>query len=410
MTFQIGRVTADDVIAVDRNGKTFRVTAHVLGDLEPLIANIQLNGHVTSPDEPVIPVVDSSGQAPLNGFFRLLDVSYPTDPTTIASQRVPFTVTLEQVASSHMPLVELRTLGALRTNAHSILVGSTSPSVALPNDAGALDLGFNKGGVCDSDTGNVVILADSDLLDGRISYGLAASVWYEGAATLQLDPGVADPYSITGRQVEVVNSASAWVIHNGLVRLTSGATGNEFEIDAFDGTAWGNSKTFKLRGLAVGDVSIVGARVAMTVLRNSPNVVSIRVAHTGNLGTSYFTVTVDITLRRGMRMFDISVATSDGTTTKWGLANQDSEAASAITGGMAATAEDADNQKYVVAIAPACSVSSDGLYLDTAASSATFGLGITGSSTGSDTAFTTTSSLIAAWYASLSETQRVVDR
>lgn len=130
---------------------------------------------------------------------------------------------------------------------------------------------------------------------------------------------------------------SVWEVHNGLVRVVSGA-GGSFTVSCWDAGAWRSAKSYA--------VTVNGAALTsqpeLTVLRNDPEEVVVRLTYPGSPGRT----TVDLSLRRGARFVTGTIKRHSAATI--GVARTAAEAASVVTGGLRATSADADGNRFVL--------------------------------------------------------------
>lgn len=158
---------------------------------------------------------------------------------------------------------------------------------------------------------------------------VAADEYLEGAARVLFD-GIRR----VGRYTPPL---AVWEVHNGLVRLTLGASGS-FLVSCWDDDDWRSAKSWQL--------SVNGAPVTaqpeMSVLRNTPEIVVVRLTYPTTPGR----MTVDLSLRRGARFVTGIIKRHSSATVA--LARTAAEAATAVTGGLRATSADADGNRFVV--------------------------------------------------------------
>ncbi len=129
---------------------------------------------------------------------------------------------------------------------------------------------------------------------------------------------------------------SGWSLTNGLVRVTPRTGG--LSVDAYTGGAW---QTMPWDLTAFG--STAGSVDAVTLLRNEPECVIVRVLFTP---TSTGRLTADLTLRRGSRFVELYLTASSSTTLKVALTS--AQAGANGTGYVSASANDGAGNRYVV--------------------------------------------------------------
>lgn len=148
--------------------------------------------------------------------------------------------------------------------------------------------------------------------------------WYDGGCTVQ----------VAGRTVagrEAPNSPGSWQIDNTLVRVTPNGAG--IDVTSWGGAAWEN-KTWQLHV----DGVQVGAWTSLSVLHNTSERVTVRLAQAG--------MTWDLTLRRGSRFVSCVVKRDISATVK--IVRATAEAGSLLAGRVQASADDADGNRYVL--------------------------------------------------------------
>ncbi len=144
--------------------------------------------------------------------------------------------------------------------------------------------------------------------------------------------------------VNLTPTATGWELSNGLVRVRPLTSGGVLEIAAWTGGAW-QAKAWDLTLAAAS----VGIPRSVTLLRNNLESVVVRVLW-GSTSVPGRT-TADLTLRRGSRFLELYVRTTTSTTVK--LVGAAVEAATAGTGYVRATADDAAGNRFIAGSAQA---------------------------------------------------------
>jgi len=129
---------------------------------------------------------------------------------------------------------------------------------------------------------------------------------------------------------------TAWEVSNGLVRVLPGPSGT-FLVACWAG-AWESEKAYKVvvSGAALTDTP------ELTVLRNDPEEVAIRLTYPGSPGRT----SLDLSLRRGSRFVTGLVKRQSAATMR--IERTTTETAAAVTGGLRASAADADGNRFVM--------------------------------------------------------------
>lgn len=349
----------------------------------------RLLAYANNPDEPVVPVCWTSDTTQ-NGYYRVLGVSSPWDlATSIDDRTVPafrWSAELELVA--HNPVLEMVSVGAVRTNAHGIAAGDVRAFHCVPDEAlgyspGAASLGVNT--IAYPTDGLLLRRYDDGtpvsphFFDARQHWFLSPTVYYGGGCTILtgtagvVDWAEAPAYTVAGRTTKI--DPALWTIGSGLVQVSPGGTG-VLTFEWWDPTAevW-YDKDFKLGG---DDTDFGTDASAVTVVRNHPDICTVRLTINSQAVTSVTdSVTADVTVRRGSRVVELYIRNESSITAKWQVRLATNEANSSMTGGRYATSNDADGNRYVLLCPVAFTdvTTGDGIALNAAATSGTFGIG-----------------------------------
>ena len=261
----------------------------------------QFAAYVDSADETFVPV-RFVGPTAWDGFYRVTDVQASASP----SKLLGLSVSLERVRGFAAPIFESVVLGSKRaTSGASVtpLAWHAVPATAVGYETGVLTPSRST---LPSETGDVQIFSEATnhLFNARPTWFLNPADWYDGAAELTVAGHV-----VTGRQVR--NAPAGWVLSNGLVRFVGLADGG-IRSERWDGAAWSSPGVWRLnRTLTGGNSNPVGAPHTLTVLRNDPACVTIRVAYDAAalVPGSRFVVLLDLSLRRGSTVVEATVTT-----------------------------------------------------------------------------------------------------
>lgn len=132
-------------------------------------------------------------------------------------------------------------------------------------------------------------------------------------------------------------AVTTWEVNNGLVQVVAGASG-AFTVSCWGGSSWESPKSFQ--------VTVNGTPVTstpeLTVLRNDPEQVTLRLVYPVGVGR----VTVDLGLRRGSRF--VTGVMKRHAAAALGVTRTSAETATAVTGGLRASAADADGNRFVL--------------------------------------------------------------
>ncbi|MFA9269202.1 MAG: hypothetical protein ACEQSX_00370 [Baekduiaceae bacterium] len=378
MTIQFGRwglgtLTLPNPDKIIKVGKQLSVEgwagalsgAGVTTRAQMLVLRDQL-ANLTGPDEPTIPLVYSYDPT-FNGYYEITSAAVTQyEIADEARARFRYSLTLERVTA--YGLIECIMSGVDRTGKPATMINVFGPRPwhAVPSAWLGYDYGYLAvltpstrnllgGGtvaiydmVHDVSTPTVV-----DFYNATVSVGADPTDYYDG----QVELSAGSPLTpVIGRQV--VNDPTHWRLTNSLVQIdNSSGAGNHFTMSFVRSngsqvdTAWGYSLGFgsgpSWTPLAAG----VTPR-SLTVLRNTPWVVTIRLAYSIYTGASS-SVTLDITLRRGARYATFVVRSNNDQ--MWGINWQTTAACTAIdpfaagwVAGYAETANNADGHRRVV--------------------------------------------------------------
>lgn len=359
-------------------------------------------------DEPIKPVTYASDTT-LNGFYEVLGVQ--VDDVLGQSETVggrKWSADLRRVPGWQAPLIESKLVGALRSNSHSIVTGSSVPFLAVPSACGD---GFNPGGTGSltmgsrtSATGGLHFAygANSLLYDTIAGYYLAPGDFYDGSPLIEVSTDSGSTWrAVSGRLMR--NTPDAVRISNGLIRFTMTTAGALFtKCEVYNGSAWEDVED---GGSPAVDVTpyLTYAGATHTAFPSAKQSIVVEQAHsavatvklTWNLATPA-AVDVYLTLRRGDRMGRFVVMSQDGVlSTKWGMqwARDLLVTTASLTGGSRLSGNDANGNRWVMATPAAFTNDSSGAtnsyYRDTdnIAWSFAFGVELDGSgSSGQNTA------------------------
>lgn len=324
MTLQIGRIAFDGDVWTSQLGQSGQ-SLSLSGEQQ--VASLGATGQdfrrqlramtgqtvpMSWPESPI-----EEGWWTVNGASA--DISRPTF--------VEWSVDLSRVGSESESEFESHLVGADLRNDHG-LTGRRFHAAPVAAYA------YRVGGTLPStivrvgEDGNVT--THLDVGDVNPVWSVAPSGWYAGAATVTVSGRV-----VAGR--EAPNTPRDWQIDNSLVRVTPGVDGS-IDVGCWDPqTAGWVDKTFDFR--------INGGRVpsweAVAVLHNTPAQVGIRLTRP--------TMTLDLSVRRGSRFVIGTIKRDVASDIK--IERITAEAATVFTGGIHATSNDANGNRYVIGTA-----------------------------------------------------------
>lgn len=359
MTFSLGRFglqhTGVGVTSWSVDGNVVRAAGWMrdatLLDLKGL--REQGLGLVNNPDEPEVPCVwsDDTSQT---GFYQVLDFSCEYDLASTLTLRdgyywLDWTATLRRVAGYVAPDVEEVLAGGLRSNSHSITTTETRPALGIVSTAKGFypNVAATEEYLVDTADGGDIFHLDhgtggsrNTFFDARARYYLAPADWYKASCSLQVGG-----QTQVGRNI--ANDPTEWTLSNELVKVRPGASG-ALEVYWWDGTSW-DMISFQA---AVGGTAWTDTPYAITALRVSPACTVIRLHIDYQVGGEpNQRRMIDLAVRRGMRWVE-GYINVPGRSSTYGIQRTATEASTAITGGIRATSNDANGNRFVLA-APA---------------------------------------------------------
>lgn len=369
--FTLGRlgldVNMDSANGPDRwdiSGSRVRFSADIRATnlTDAKFARVQALGLVDNPDEPFVPFTWSEDIVFWDGFYRVLRADVSTVPASYSANWFPAEFELERLPdNSNAPLVESRLLGTCRTNSHGITNGVAVSWWATPGDAyqdrvagtTTQNRTGSEGTVRVQYTNNCTA---TNLTDNSPSFFCAPADWYDCSARIQISGDGGSTFrAITGRQV--LNLPTYWRLDNSLVRVTAQGGDGIIAVQHYATNGWATAKNYKLTigGAGGSTVSAVGAFRALTILKNAPEEVRIRltVEHSSSVEAA---INVDLGLRRGALWVDgvlsrsssaLTAAESAATGYELGVWRNTAEAGTTHTSGVHATSDDGYG-KYVL--------------------------------------------------------------
>ena len=306
-----------------------------------LLQRQQILGLADNPDEPIVPLAYSPDPS-IDGYYRVVGSSVSTE--NLPMGRFDWSISLVRVAGFAAPSFESVLLGSLRVNSHGIVTGTSVPWHAVPAATSYYDIGGALGteGYRTGDNILAVIHNGSGLYDARARWAVPPSFFYKGAATLEVGTTLS---TTVGHQIR--DLPENWRLSNGLLRVTPVAGTARLDISCHNTATWDTPIRVSIGRGVIGVLDEFVEWASVTVLRNSPESVSIRLSAaplTGALGTNFFTV--DLTLRRGARMVEVVIASDSAFFGMIALTT--AVACTAATGGIRKTTNDASGHRMVL--------------------------------------------------------------
>lgn len=351
MSMTIGRCTlADDPHGVSRRWRgddvSFTVDIDGVGDADAMAAKIQqLRGLMGNDDEDVFPLTWSEDPT-LDGFYRGFEVEVQGTAVDLATGVCTSNVRARRVGGFGAPEFEVVATSTTMTNSHGLaaaqrvaipatgFIGASEPLEVTTAPSGGFS--WLAANAYTTDDGSVYWVNTAVGSPFRWTWSGSPAGFYVGSTRFEALYG-ATYYPVVGKQIPLLGAnAQDWRISNGLVRVSI-TTAARIEVQHYDGSAWDTVKSWSMSASPSGVKGV-------TILRNSPNQVVVRVSLSGALLERR---TLDISLRRGMRWAAFYHRWEYGSPQL--IKPTTVEAGTAITGGLGATATDASGNRYVVA-------------------------------------------------------------
>lgn len=316
-----------------------------------------------------------SGETTIDGYYFVRDVEVSVAPGALRHGILPWRVTLERLPWWRNPLLEDLVVSTVITNAHSLnpTFGIATAVAASQNFAGV------SGGATWANTADVttatgesvhwyLFSTGSGTSPGTLLYQLPVASFYHGACRIEV--GTSKRVLVGGNTAD--DSATGWRLGNGLIRVSPLTNG--LRVGIWTGAAW-ETKDFNIY-LDESNGYVVNQWDSFSVIANSPEQVTVRCTVRDN-STSFYSDLLDVTVKKGRRLVEVALTTLQGTRA-YGFRMASSEAATAITGGIRATSNDANGNRYMIVCPSAVTttLASGRIRLTSAATSALFGLAL----------------------------------
>lgn len=330
MAVTVGGIALQETRAAEVNSTTVAIAGRESYVTSTVAEVLAAHHNVTGLQGATVPVVFDD-KTELTGFYRVADASsLLTKYASGAVQHATWSLTLERLGTAADVEFESRLPMIQRTDE---LAGTQTASFWHAVPVGALD--YYTGTTVPASS----ITRTSS--DGAVPVHLGipagfpprwrvpADAYLNGSARLLFD-GIRRLGTFTP-------PLAVWEMSNGLVRVMSGG-GAAFTVWCWDSGAWRSAKSYVP---AVSGVNLTTVP-EFTVLDNEPEEVRVRLSYPLSPGR----VQVDLSLRRGARLV-VGVIKRHSAATL-GIRRTEAEAGTAFTGGLKATAADADDNWYVM--------------------------------------------------------------
>lgn len=364
MSFTIGRASLPvDPTSASWLGNTLTIT----GWISPTTTNDtnhayairqQLLGLVDNDDESVFPCTFSVDPN-WDGFYSVLSVQVEGRPHLMETQgRMPYTLVLQRVTGGFgKPAFESITQSVVRTNSHAVttpqgvVASAYFPSVYGFYESDTSTLPSASGGVAnlttEDGTMNVTYL-QAPIAASTYRWFVKPADYFKGSARVEVKYG-STWYPIHGKQIPSA-SAGDWRISNGYTRLyPSQVSGNgRFTVETYRAGSWvGREFTLGVYdpvGFTWGALPMTGDSTGNLatprVLRNDPSCVTVQCSIVSQKYT--------ISLRRAETFVTVALTLPAASGLLYGFATSAVVASTAFTGGIRATASDANGLRYLI--------------------------------------------------------------
>ena len=329
------------------------------------VAMCQVKGMLGNPDEDAVPVIPSADVS-LTGFYRVRGGSVEQTPEMLRSFWFNYTLELERVPVVANPVIESRLLGSVRSNSHSITTASMVQWWATPADATMDAVASVSTGSRVGDFGTVrlnYVSSSLVLTDTTATWQCGPSDYYDAACKIEITYDGSTWVRVPGRQLGTAPAASntGWRLNNGFVRVVYGGGNGLLSVQHYSSAAagWLTAKVYKLtRGTPLASSTALGATETVSILRNSPEEVVLRLGLEHSSAREALTY-CDLRLRRGALWVEGTLSRSStafttaelaATNTPFGIQRDTAETGATHTSGVHASAVDAGTGggKYIL--------------------------------------------------------------
>lgn len=385
----------------DQDGDRVRFEGHIWStdSAAARVLRQQLLGHegevvpVTSVDDPTV-----------DGFYRVL--SSKVGSSARSPNMFPVSVDLERVMAYSSPQFESVLVGNTLTNALGI---TGKPFWSVPNAAPLTftdpEFGYTRSVEHPAGQNTTVLMEFFTTFTVNPRWRPLPSQYYIGACLVEQEVSSGVWVPVTGLQQHQASGGLGGIrINNGLVRCRIASDGSDLALSVdhwkASSQSW-NNKQYKVVSVTGGGFT-VPVPVAVTIIRNDPEVVVVRSSHRITDDPS---IDLYLSVRRGDRWVRGEVGGKDSWA--WAVKRSTAEAATSITGGLRATSDDAGGNRYMLASATATTkdTTNGQIALPSAAATLAFGIGseIGGSTAAAPDQATGTRNMIEQYFAAQAE-------
>ncbi len=363
MTITIGRAVLPDPSSFTSSGNVITLSGVMYSTdssaadraAEVQAREAQVLGMVNNPDEDVFPLVWTA-EPKWDGFYRVLDASwdYVSDGSTRMAT-ANYSITLEAVTDGHAPLVEISSIGIVRTNAHSLpaLPPHPHPLVRRRDQPGwKISSGTSWTDAVRPTSDGYTLFQSSLSTSSIITHGHLGvpATHYPASACIEVRGTDSVWYPWVGRHLPPDVAADDIRVTNGVVRFGFTSSGT-MRHELWDGSAWDSFDSSLSTVISAVSYNL-DTPSTPSIVRNDLDAVVIRVEVRPTSAADYATVRgsaqVTITLQAGQLWTGLGVANL-ASVNNLTLRATTSTAATGITGGIRATSNAANGNRFVIA-------------------------------------------------------------
>jgi hypothetical protein len=258
------------------------------------------------------------------------------------------TVQLERLTGYSNPVFEHVVQSVVRTNPHGI----ATPTFLFLMSSNASGNETDYRGFAAA-TGNSFVITTTESASlinwtgtapgalGSVRFAVPPGNYYDGSARLEIKYG-STWFPVVGRSIP--RTTTPWRISNGQVRLTSADGGTSGTLEVFNGSAWESQNVCHVLGsfansYPIGQSGPAGSATSLTVLRSSPEQVTVRIAQSSR----DWTYSIQAGAFHATATFTGLVAEQNG------VSFTATNACTAITAGIRRTSNDANGNRLIFA-------------------------------------------------------------
>jgi hypothetical protein len=361
MTFTIGRASLPtDPNSVSWSGDQVTISGYIRPTtaLDTDQANAlrqQILGMVDNADEDIFPIT-SSTDSQIDGFYKCTSATIDEQPAISGRGIYPYTMTFVRTPNGYgKPLFETIVQTVPRNTSLSATPAGIISPYYTPTAYTYFDIDVSALGATGT---SAITTEDGTLTSGTKAAPLTVNSWrhfvkpadfYKATAKVEIKYG-STWYPIHGLQIPAAVGAN-WRISNGYCRAYPSATGTSAKgitVETYRTGSWVGCEFAKFSyntglaswGAAFGMTGDTTGYVDPVILSNRPELVVVRIP----LGSTSFT----FSLRNGDTWIEMIDAYTSSAGSFTGLGRTTNTASTGFTGGVRATANDANGLRYLI--------------------------------------------------------------